>query len=430
MGLVKTMKVYLDSIGCRLNQSEIEHMAGRFRAAGHEIVGTPGQADLVVVNTCTVTAKAAADSRKQIRHAWRAGAKWVVATGCWATLNPAGAAALPGVERVVSNEQKENLVAEVLGLPAAEFDLEPLAREPLPGAHQRTRAFIKAQDGCDNHCTFCITRVARGPSRSRSLAEVLQDVRAARQGGANEVVLTGVQLGSWGQDFDSPRRLADLMEAVLAHTDVPRLRISSLEPWDLDDHFFGLWREERLCRHLHLPLQSGARSTLRRMARKTTPEEYAGLVAQARAVSPQIAITTDIIAGFPGETEADFEESLAFVEKIEFAAGHVFTYSPREGTPAARCPDQVDPQRKKARNAAFRQVLARSADRYRRQFTGQTMQVLWESCDSLGPDGWRMNGLTDNYLRVTAAAAQPLWNRFSAVRLERLAGAGLEGVLV
>lgn len=423
------MKIFLDSIGCRLNQSEIERMAGQFRAAGHEIVSTPDQADLVVVNTCTVTAKAAADSRKQIRHAWRAGAAQVVATGCWATLDPAGAAALPGVNRVVVNEEKENLVAGILGLPAAEFDLEPLARQPLPGAHLRTRAFIKAQDGCDNHCTFCITRVARGASRSRPIAEVIRDVRRAQEGGVKEVVLTGVQIGSWGQDFETPRGLADLLEAVLSKTDIPRLRLSSLEPWDLGSRFFDLWHEARLCRHLHLPLQSGARGTLRRMARKTTPEEYAALLERARKVSPAIAVTTDIIAGFPGETEADFEESLAFVKRMEFAAGHVFTYSPREGTPAAGYPDQIDLQRKKERNAAFRQVLSESAERYREQFIGQTMPVLWEASDSLGPDGWQLKGLTDNYLRVTAAAPQPLWNQISAVRLKALTSGGLKGIL-
>ncbi len=424
------MKVYLDSIGCRLNQSEIEHMAGQFRAAGHEIVSMPGQADLVVVNTCSVTAKAAADSRKQIRHAWREGAGEVVATGCWATLDPAGAAALPGVNRVVENGHKDHLVSDILNIPAAVFDLEPLAREPLPGVHLRTRAFIKAQDGCDNHCTFCITRVARGESRSRTVADVLQDIQAARDGGAQEVVLTGVQIGSWGRDFESPRGLYELMEAVLSETDIPRVRLSSLEPWDLDEHFFSLWQDERLCRHLHLPLQSGARDTLRRMARKTTPQEYARLVEMARAVSPDIAITTDIIAGFPGETEADFQESLAFVREIEFAAGHVFTYSPRTGTPAARYPDQVDFHTKKARNAAYRQVLAESADRYRRRFIGKTMTVLWEASDSIGPDGWRLKGLTDNYLRVTAAAPQQLWNQISPVCLTARNKTGLSGKLV
>lgn len=195
------MNIYLDMIGCRLNQAEIEQMARQFRAAGHAIVAEAGQADLVVVNTCAVTSEAAADSRQKIRHAVRAGAGEVVATGCWTSLVPAQALALPGVKRIVMNERKDSLVADVLGLPQnpstglrQAFDLEPIVREPIPGLRQRTRAFIKAQDGCDNNCTFCITTVARGASRSRPAAQVVSDVNAALAGGAREIVLTGVHL--------------------------------------------------------------------------------------------------------------------------------------------------------------------------------------------------------------------------------------------
>ncbi|HEB66037.1 MAG TPA: tRNA (N(6)-L-threonylcarbamoyladenosine(37)-C(2))-methylthiotransferase MtaB, partial [Chloroflexi bacterium] len=198
------MKIYLDTVGCRLNQSEIERMSRQFRSAGHEIVPRPEQADLAVVNTCAVTIQAAADSRKAIRRAARAGVDEVIATGCWATLEPEAAAALPGVRRVVSNPRKEALVPQVLHLPPEVFDLEPVERQPLPGARLRTRAFIKAQDGCDNRCTFCITTIARGPARSRPVEAVMEDIAAALVGGAQEIVLTGVHLGSWGADF-TPR---------------------------------------------------------------------------------------------------------------------------------------------------------------------------------------------------------------------------------
>ncbi len=197
------MKIYLDTIGCRLNQSEIERMARQFRAAGHEIVASAEGADLAVVNTCAVTAGAASDSRGKVRQVARAGANQIVATGCWATLQPRQAAALPNVLSVVPNGRKDSLVADVLDLQPEAFDLEPLSREPLPGAHRRTRAFIKAQDGCDNRCTFCITTIARGRGRSRPIAEVIPDVRAALAGGAKEIVLTGVHLGSWGQDLST-----------------------------------------------------------------------------------------------------------------------------------------------------------------------------------------------------------------------------------
>ena len=218
------MKIYLDTIGCRLNQSEIESMARQFRAAGHELVGSAASADLAVVNTCAVTTEAASDSRGKIRQIARAGVDEIVATGCWTTLQPKAAAGLPNVTRVVSNDRKDFLVAETLNLQPSTFDLEPLARQPLPGLRQRTRAFIKVQDGCDNHCTFCITTVARGAGRSRSTAEVILDVRSALEGGAKEIVLTGVHLGSWGQDFG--RHLQNLVKSILCETDVPRLRLS------------------------------------------------------------------------------------------------------------------------------------------------------------------------------------------------------------
>lgn len=424
------MKIYLDSIGCRLNQSEIEKYASQFRAAGHEIVDQPGEADYVVINTCAVTAEAAADSRSHIRRAARAQAGQVVVTGCWSTLDAAGAQALPGVTRVVPNARKDRLVADLLQLPQEAFDLEPIARAPLPGAHLRTRAFLKVQDGCDNHCTFCITRVARGQGRSRTLAEVLRDVQAALEGGAQEVVLTGVHLGSWGQDFEQPSGLYDLVAAILENKKLARLRLSSLEPWDLDEHFFSLWSDARLCRHLHLPLQSGAAATLRRMARKTTPASFAGLVQAARAIAPDMAITTDVIVGFPGETEAEFEESLAFVKAMDLAGGHVFSYSAREGTPAARLPNQVPSALRKERSAAMRAVLADSGERYRARFVGQILPVLWESTDAYGPQGWRLHGLTDNYLRVTVTWPERLWNQLSQVRLDGLQEDGLTGSII
>ena len=262
------MRIFLDTLGCRLNQSEIEAFANQFRAAGHILVGQPGEADLVVVNTCAVTAEAVSDSRQKIRQAERAGAGKIAVTGCWATLDQAGAAALAGVNTIIPNREKDFLVADLLELPREQFDVEPVAREPLPGIHLRTRAFIKVQDGCDNHCTFCITRLARGPSRSRSIKDVVVDIQAALRGGTQEVVLTGVQMGAWGKDFLPQQHLADLIRAILADTDVRRLRLSSLEPWDLDESFFLLWQDSRLCPHLHLPLQSGSRTILTRMARR------------------------------------------------------------------------------------------------------------------------------------------------------------------
>jgi threonylcarbamoyladenosine tRNA methylthiotransferase MtaB len=422
------MKIYLDSIGCRLNQSEIELFANQFRTAGHTLVSKAGEADLVVINTCDVTAEAASDSRQKTRQAAHAGAQNIVLTGCWSTLNPSGALTLPGVTRVIANDQKDTLVSQVLNRPVEAFDLEPLAREPLPGLHLRTRAFIKVQDGCDNHCTFCVTRLARGKSRSRSTREILADINAALHGNTQEIVLTGVQIGSWGQDFDSKRHLGDLLRFILNETPVQRLRLSSLEPWDLDEAFFELWEDRRLCRHLHLPLQSGSAQTLRRMARKTSPDTFAALVSMARDVVPEMAITTDVIVGFPGESDEDFTESLDFVEKTRFAGGHVFSYSERPGTPAARYDGKVPPPVRKERSSRMRAAMAQSSAKYRQAFLGQEVQVLWEATSQVTAEGWQVTGLTDNYLRVYSLAPEPLWNKISSVRLTELRDDGLEGI--
>ncbi len=430
------MKVYLDTLGCRLNQSEIESMARQFRAAGYEIVASAEQADLAVMNTCAVTSDAASDSRRKIRQMASAGAQQIVATGCWATLQPKEAAALSNVKRVVLNDKKDFLVAETLNPRSSNlepFNLEPLNRIPLPGLHHRTRAFIKAQDGCDNHCTFCATTVARGKGRSRLLADVLNDIQFALDGGTKEIVLTGVHLGSWGQDLKvlpSPSsaagtppkayRLYDLVKAILRETDTPRLRLSSLEPWDLDADFFSLWEDPRLCRHLHLPLQSGCKATLKRMARKTTPASFRELAAAARSIVPDAAITTDVIAGFPGETQSEFAESLDFVREMNFAGGHPFTYSPRPGTAAMRLAGQLRPEIRKERSAALREALEESARSYRQKFIGQTLSVLWESSTQLSNAGWEMEGWSENYLRVKTIAPRPLWNEISSVKLNAI----------
>jgi threonylcarbamoyladenosine tRNA methylthiotransferase MtaB len=421
------MRIYLDTVGCRLNQSEIETYARQFRAAGHQLVADPARADLAVVNTCTVTAAAAADSRKKIRAMGRAGVTQVVVTGCWSSLEPQKATALPGVQAVISNHEKDILVPTVLGVPVEDFELEPIQRRPIPGARARTRAFIKVQDGCDNRCTFCITTVARGSGRSRPVPAVLADIQAALAGGTQEIVLTGVHMGSWGLDLPASQDLGRLVEAILVHTDVPRLRLSSLEPWDIAPDFFALWQDARLARHLHLPLQSGCAATLKRMARKTTPLAYARLLAEARQAIPEVAITTDLIVGFPGESQAEYQRSLAFVNQMGFARGHVFTYSERPGTAAARMPDPVPYPERKARNAEMRAVFEGMERAYRQTFVGSQLQVLWERARDLGQGSWELSGLSDNYLRVTAIATEPHFNRIDRVQILANGDDGLLG---
>ena len=423
------MKVLLDTVGCRLNQSEIEYMARQFLAAGHTLTDDPGQADCVVINSCAVTNLAVVDSRKKARQAARAGAKQVVVTGCWATLNPQEVLAMGQVNRAVSNADKLSLVPRLLGVNEEVLNTREVARRPLPGRHFRTRAFIRAQDGCENFCTFCITRVARGKAVSVPAEHVMADIRAALESGAREIVLSGVNLGFWGRDLQPPRRLVDLIE-MAANLNPGRLRLSSLEPWDMDEGIIRLMAEGRLCRHLHLPLQSGSAQILRRMGRRITTEEYTRWVDKIRAACPQVALTTDIMVGFPGESLELFEESLDFVRRMNFAAGHVFVFSPRPGTPAAGFPGVLTGDVGKLRSQQMRAVLAESSRRYRESFVGQEVKVLWESVKPEGEGNWQLRGLTDNYLQVSAAGGRAMWNEFSLVKITGLNRDGLNGQIV
>ena len=424
------MKVYLDTIGCRLNQSEIETIAGQFRALGHSIVPEAEQADLVVVNTCAVTAKASADSRKIIRQAARKGNARIIVTGCWGTLEPQNALELAQVAQVVSNQEKDSLVSSVLDLPLSMFAENKTARIPLPGTHFRTRSFIKVQDGCDNFCTFCITRLARGKSKSRPETEILEDIRLALEGGSQEIVLTGVNLGSWGRDTGSPKRLRDLMEKILKETEVPRLRLSSIEPWDLDSGFFSLWEEARLCRHLHIPLQSGSNAVLKRMGRKNTREGFLQMVQESRKAAPEMALTTDMIVGFPGETEQDFEESLQLIRDVKFASGHVFNYSARPETPAENFQDQVPVEVRKERSKRMRTLFQQQTSEYNQKFLDREISVLWESSRPVESGGYEVKGLSDNYLTVVSKTEKELWNHISQVRIKKIIPNGLSGIIL
>jgi threonylcarbamoyladenosine tRNA methylthiotransferase MtaB len=409
------MNIFFDVVGCRLNQSEVERLANTFRALGHQVVGDPVVADIAIINTCAVTVKAAADSRKKLRRASRLGAKHVIATGCWASLYPEKAMALEGVTQVFLNDDKENIAAILLDLSKEEIAHLELIREPLPGDRGRTRAFIKVQEGCDNHCTYCLTRLARGKSRSMTLETIKRDIHAAIDGGAKEIVLTGVQLGGWGKDFREPKYLSFLIQAILDMDGFERLRLSSIEPWDFNMDMIPLWQDDRLCRHLHIPLQSGDDRILKRMGRPIEKESYKNLITALQTQIPDIAITTDVIAGFPGETNEIFDSSQDFIQEIGFAGGHVFTYSPRPGTAAYKMENQVPIQIAKERNAFLRKIFHQKGIDFRQRFIGKSGKVLWETSEEM-PDGpFRLSGLTDNYIRVFATSKENLWNELSSV---------------
>ncbi len=419
-------KIYLDMIGCRLNQSELEHIGKQVRLAGHKLVGDVSQADLAIVNTCAVTSKAAADSRQLSRNLERSGIGEIILTGCWATLEPDVASTLPGVFKVVANVDKDQLVSLALPGNIQEFELEPDQRRPIPGARKRTRAFIKVQDGCDKRCTFCITTIARGKATSLSIAGILEDIQAAAASGVKEVILTGVQLGAWGTDLSRPLELADLVDAILKHTEIPRVRLSSIEPWSITPSLIERWRDPRLCRQLHIPLQSGSATTLRRMGRPTNPERYQALIKEIRKNISDIAITTDMIVGFPGETETEFTESMQYLKALQFAGGHVFTYSEREGTAAANFPNVVHNVLRQERSRKMRAQLESSGHQFRSRFIDRTLSVLWESLIKIDGQNGTISGKSSEGFRVHATGRPEFRNTISKVRV---ASSHMEGYL-
>ncbi|MGE0388476.1 MAG: MiaB/RimO family radical SAM methylthiotransferase, partial [Gammaproteobacteria bacterium] len=339
-----------------------------------------------------------------------------------ASLEPQAQAALPGVDQLVPNADTDRhveLVTERLALPALPIAAPDIGAATALGRN-RVRAFVKVQDGCRHRCTFCIVTVARGAERSRPIPDIVAEIRALHAAGANEAVLTGVHVGGFGRDLGTD--LAALLRAILDDTDLPRLRLASVEPWDLPQGFGRVFANRRLQPHLHLPLQSGCDRTLRRMARRCRSDDFRALVESLRAQVADFNVTTDVIAGFPGETAADWAESLNFIDALGFGGLHVFAFSARPGTAAARLQDRVPAQEIRLRCAQLQDLHARLRRDYLTRFIGRKMEVLWE----FAAPGQSPAGYTSNYLRCTSgtAAGGPPPNTFSQVRMARLGADG------
>lgn len=424
------MKVFLDSVGCRLNQAELEQFAAKFRQCGYEIADSADEADLAVINTCSVTKEAASDSRGKIRNAARSGHTQVIVTGCWSETEPETASKMSGVKWVIRNREKEQIASIVTGLPEPFTNPVSIRREILPGEHFRNRAFIKVQDGCDNYCTFCLTRLARGKSRSVPVETILQDIRAAENGGGKEIVLTGVNLGAWGMDLNPPQALQDLMNYLLSETSIPRIRLSSLESWNLDETFIRLWENKRLCPHLHLPLQSGSEAILKRMARRNSLPDLLKLIQYGRQINPLFSVTTDIIVGFPGETDEDFHQTLDFVRMAAFSGGHVFTFSVRPGTAAAKFDGRIPKEVKRERSKILREQLDEQRKSFGMKMIGTTTNVLWESAEPIDSGNCQLKGFSENYLPVKCVGSQNLLNQISNVEVTDFDGISLAGKII
>jgi threonylcarbamoyladenosine tRNA methylthiotransferase MtaB len=400
------MRIHLKSLGCRLNEAELETWAHSFQTQGHSISNSIDFSDLVVVNTCAVTQEAVRKSRQIIRrlHRYNPMAKLVV-SGCYASLSPTSATDLDGVDLLIPNQDKDQLVE----ITARELELQAMptvAMEPGGGAlfaRGRNRAFVKVQDGCRYRCTFCIVTVARGEEHSRPLADIIEEVNRLTAQNIKEVVLTGVHVGGFGSDTGS--NLVELIQAILSDTDLLRLRLGSVEPWNLPDHFFDLFCNPRLMPHLHLPLQSGSDSVLRRMARRCKTDHFEQLVQRAQNEIADFNVTTDIIVGFPGESEKEWQEGLEFIQKLGFSHVHIFSYSPREGTKAAQMPGQISPAVKKQRSRELHLLAIQMKRNAMNKYLSRSLPVLWEQNAAQGDKGSiKYSGYTPNFLKVETEA--------------------------
>lgn len=426
-------KVALTTLGCKVNQFETETLTGLFKQAGYEIVPFTEMADVYVVNTCAVTNLGERKSRQLIYRASRRNPEAIIAVcGCYAQVRPEDIEALPGVRVVLGTKERARIVemveeaAREQGRPLTHVEdvMQSAAFEdiPLQDMPQRTRAFLKIEDGCQNFCSYCIIPYARGPVKSRELSAVRREAENLVQAGFLEIVLTGIHLGAYGRDLPGEVSLVDACREVLQVPGLKRLRLGSLESIELSSELFDLIREdERFCAHLHLPLQAGSDKVLKEMNRHYDTAEFARLIEQVERELPGVAVSTDIIVGFPGETEEDFRQGLDFVEKMNFSRMHVFPYSKRDGTPAAARKDQVTEQVKKERTHRMQALAIRKAEEFHRSFVGQTMRVLFETETEGVTDG-----LTDNYIRVYTDASVECGKLYE-VKMEKLYKDGLWG---
>ncbi|MEO6119301.1 MAG: tRNA (N(6)-L-threonylcarbamoyladenosine(37)-C(2))-methylthiotransferase MtaB [Terriglobales bacterium] len=473
----------LENFGCRATQADGAAIEQQLLAMGLERASAPAHAQVMVLNTCTVTAAADADARAAIRRIHRENpACKIMVTGCYAQRAPEELAALPGVTWVVGNSHKQQVarlaaeglsptsaprsvprdfanlespryatahngfvsVGELSGhtpRPEASFQLvgdifahtnlahtEMMAAPVFEGGGEtncRTRPNLKVQDGCDNRCSFCVIPFVRGQSRSLPLDSVLRECDSLVAAGYREVVISGINLGRWGRDLPTPQRFEALVNAVLERTAIERLRISSVEPMDWSAELIDLMASsERICKHAHVPLQSGSDQVLRMMHRKYRPWHYADRIRRIRAAMPEAAIGADVMVGFPGETDALFEENRKFIAELPFTYLHVFTYSSRPGTAAAKMPDHVPVQVARARNRILRELIAEKNAAFRRGLVGKELEAITLHGNKDGST----DALTNNFLKLRIAGDHAS-NQLLRVAIRGLTETGLAGAV-
>ena len=429
-------KIAFITLGCKVNLYDTEAMAELFTEKGYEVVDFEEYADVYLINTCTVTNLGDKKSRQMIRRAKRINPNSVVvATGCYAQVASEEVAKIEGINIVIGTKNRSEIVETVENYVAengvvnnvsdimGEKEFEPLQISRLTN---RTRAYIKIQEGCNRYCTYCIIPYARGPIRSRKPEEVIEEVKKLAENGFKEVVLTGIHVASYGLDLGNIT-LADIIEKVHSVNGIERIRFSSMEPLAIDDDFVArMAKLPKVCDHYHLSLQSGCNRTLKRMNRKYNAEQYAEACERLRNTFPNVAITTDIIVGFPDETEEDFKESLAFAEKMKLDKIHTFPYSPKKGTPAAKMKNQISGDVKSQRRKEMIALSDKMNIDFLNNNIGKTVPVLFEDMEN---GFWQ--GHTTNYIKVLVKSDENLNNKIVDVKLDKIHGVEIvEGTVV
>jgi threonylcarbamoyladenosine tRNA methylthiotransferase MtaB len=429
--------VALITLGCKVNIAETEGMKLLFQKAGYRIVPEDQFADVYVVNTCTVTSMGDKKSRQMLRRVHSLNPSAIVAAvGCFAQVSPEEAAKVEGVSLVLGNNMKHRIVELVENIRNKErsqyvFERKLLSEYeelPVETYDGHTRAFLKVQDGCDQFCSYCIIPYARGPIRSRDINEVIKEAKSFALNGFKEVVLTGIHLTSYYDERNS-KGLAELIKEIHEVEGIKRIRLGSLEPMFLTSDFIGeIKKLPKLCPHFHLSLQSGCTETLKRMNRKYAPEEYRNIVSLIREKIPDVTFTTDVMVGFPGETEEEFEKSYAFCREIGFLWMHVFKYSPRKGTPAYKFQDQIDSKTKEARSKRMIELAKQMRHKAFESFIGRKTDVLLEKPVE-GSSG-DMEGLTPNYIPVKVKIRSQKTGEIINIRLVSCEGEYMRGDLL
>ena len=430
-------KVAFYTLGCKVNQYETEAMLELFEKEGYEKAETEDYADVYVINTCTVTHMSDRKSRQYIRRMKKKNPDAIIAVvGCYSQVSPEEILSIDEVNLVMGTNDRKKIVEEVKKIDASRkvstvddiMKVKAFEEIEINKTNGKTRAFMKIQDGCDRYCSYCIIPYARGRVRSRDLESIVKEVENLASNGYKEVVLTGIHVASYGKDIkDSDIKLLDVIKQINDIEGIERIRLSSVEPILFTDEFVeAVSTMDKVCPHYHLSLQSGCDETLKRMKRRYTTEEYKAIVDRLRAAIPNVSITTDVIVGFPGETNEEFDKTYEFLKDIELTHMHVFKYSPRKGTPAATMENQVDPSTKHDRSEKLLQLNEENFNKFGQKMLDKEFNVLFEQ--KVGDN--KYEGLTENYVKVIVESDKDLSEQILKVKIKDVKNEFLEGILV